>query len=529
MFIDLNYVTQRLNSLSNRKLSFVGRDILKLIPNLRTNIDCGNSVISAVHNDPKSMKRKRRQNQFASSLCGVSSTGASTATDYNIEDHKKIDRILYNLYGDIVSIMRKVKVYYETHPCDDYELTVRRTQNESIRHFIGEFVKQQPEDLIEAISKLKITSNSSDGDVSEGMVNSIVETSENSIAEHRTGPSTVYPYPQPAQRTNKTNKPSMPEEEKRTSTIQQFEAIASDNSKSKSRKKFHFDVDQLFSPQASKNNEQSPVSNEFHGFKEFDDNNVEYERHLYQRNVPIQYRATTNERAQRSENTTNERAHRSKNTSERTHQSKNTMKEASAQRKNIDPMGSGHSKQSQQSKFHFDLDELYSKSSKTKANNRRIDEFADFDDNMDLEGSNHSFFLDEDRTPKNSQLSKTSQLIFTGSSEHDFDKQLTPLHSNFNTQYNDFTLLSNSAANQMLSPDESPIFRNINQNISSVIQNLNSHQNTQRSYRTSTPINEIIEFSNRSNQSIRPNLQRLKSLSNASQFSNASQRSMPGT
>lgn len=523
MFIDLNYVSQRLKSLPNRKLSIVGRDILKWIPNLQTNIDCGNSVISAVHNDPKAMKRKRRQNQFASSLCGVSSTGASTATDYNIEDHKKIDRILYNLYGDIVSIMRKVKVYYETHPCDDYEVTVRRTQNESIRHFIEEFVKQQPEDLIEAISKLKITSNSSDGDVSERMVSSIVETSDNSIAEHRTGPSTVYPYQQPAQRTNKTNEPSMPEEEKRTSTKQQFDAIANDNSKTKSRKKFHFDVDQLFSPQASKNNEQSPVSNEFHGFNEFDDNNVEYEKHSYQRNVPIQYKVTTNERA-----------HRSKTTSERTHQSKNTMKEASVQRKNIDPIGSGHSKQSQQSKFHFDFDELFSKSSKNNANNRPIDEFDDFDDNMDLEGSNHSFFLkntqfDENRTPNNSQLSKASQLIFTGSSEHDFDTQSTPSHSNFNTQYNDFTLVSNNAPNQMLSPDESLTFRNINQNINSVIQNLDSHQNTQRSYRTSTPTNEFIEFSNRSNQSIRPNLQRLKSLSNASQFSNASQRSMPGT
>lgn len=511
-----------MKSLAKRKLSNIGRDILKSIPNSQvTNIDCGNSIISVAHNNSEAMKRKRRRSHFASSLC-ISSVGTSTATNYIMEDHLKIDRIFYNFYGDVASIIRKVKVYDETHPCGDNEtpLNVRSTQNESIKQFIEEFLKQQPEHLLGAIAELEITSNSSDqcSNVSEEeVVSSIVETSNNSVEENRADGSSVYSYKQmvtPTKRRNEGNKAVSPVEENKTPVQQRFNDVnANDNSGMGSRKKFRFDVDQLFSVKASSNNAQSPVSDiGFHGSNEFNDNDndFEYGKCLSQRNVPIQYKSPTNERVHKSKSATKEGIHHSKN----------TMKEASDQRKNIDSMKSGRSEQNQRRKFDFDMDDLFSSFDEFD----RANELNNFGDNNDFEDnrSHDSFFsrnrqIAANKTPINSQFPDTSQLIFTGPSENTFDSYLNA----------PFTPTSNNASNRMFSPDESLTFRNINRNVRSAIQNLNSHQSTQNSNRTPSPTNESMRFSNQSNGSIRPNLQRLKSLSNASQFSN-SQRSMLG-
>lgn len=84
-----------------------------------------------------------------------------TSTDFD-EDHLKIDRIMYNLYGDIASITRKVQCDYEhfKNVGINVEIPMRVAQNNAIKQFLAEFISEQPESLITAISNLNLSSTS---------------------------------------------------------------------------------------------------------------------------------------------------------------------------------------------------------------------------------------------------------------------------------------------------------------------------------------------------------------------------------
>lgn len=156
-----------------RKASNIGSNLLQLIPNSQASqITCGHSIISAVYTSTEALRQKRRLRQFETSIVAGMVRQASTAADGINDDLLKIDRILYNAYGDINSIVRRVKLYDETHADDSVaSLDVRRTQNESIRHLLADFVKQQTDGLIEAFVRLRFTSNRANGGNGNGMDN----------------------------------------------------------------------------------------------------------------------------------------------------------------------------------------------------------------------------------------------------------------------------------------------------------------------------------------------------------------------
>lgn len=141
-------------------MSTIARNVLRLVPGSQASqITCGHSIISAAHTTAKALRQKQRLRQFQTSIAANS----STVTEGTGEDLMKIDRIFYNVYGDIDSIVRRVRLYDTEHANDCVtRLDVRRTQNESIKHFFVDFVQQQPEGLIEALARLRALPNRAD-------------------------------------------------------------------------------------------------------------------------------------------------------------------------------------------------------------------------------------------------------------------------------------------------------------------------------------------------------------------------------
>lgn len=144
-----------------RNPSIVARNLLKLMPNSQTTrITCGHSIVSSAYNTTKALEQNRRQRQLESSIMSGIVGNASTQLHTNDDDLMKIDRILYNLYGDVGSIIRRVKLYNETLVSDNAtHFTVRQTQNDSIQHFFADFTQQQPDGLMEAFARLQLNSN----------------------------------------------------------------------------------------------------------------------------------------------------------------------------------------------------------------------------------------------------------------------------------------------------------------------------------------------------------------------------------
>lgn len=130
--------------------------------NQRTNIEQMNdaaSVVSAMINSSTANRRHRRFNNRLESLANQSSNVSNADSDV----HLKIDRILYNAYGDIMSIARTAQISWEMKCIDDEscDRALEGIQNDRIDRFLMDFIKEQPDDLIEGILSLDF-SNISD-------------------------------------------------------------------------------------------------------------------------------------------------------------------------------------------------------------------------------------------------------------------------------------------------------------------------------------------------------------------------------
>lgn len=131
---------------------------MHLIPNTRATLaDDVRSVVSAIINTAGASRRRHRFANHQNSLMDAAST---TSSEY--DDHKKIDRMLYNEYGDVVSIVRNAIVEWEMRFEDASNICLEDTQNHAIHRFFVEFVHEQQEDLIEALANLNVAHNMPD-------------------------------------------------------------------------------------------------------------------------------------------------------------------------------------------------------------------------------------------------------------------------------------------------------------------------------------------------------------------------------
>lgn len=152
-------------------LSNVGKELLGTIADSQRQFDKAESLISDAIENTKGTRRRRLIPDTSSRSCAASTAAAST-TKSEKEDHLAIDRVLYNLYGDIASIMRKVKTEYEEN-CGNSQLSddslmfeIKNAQNIGVKNFLREFIQRQPDSLIEAFTNLNFTS---EAEMSESM------------------------------------------------------------------------------------------------------------------------------------------------------------------------------------------------------------------------------------------------------------------------------------------------------------------------------------------------------------------------
>ncbi|XP_055320057.1 mutS protein homolog 4-like [Sitodiplosis mosellana] len=131
----------------NRKLSNMGRQILQLNQNVP--VDDVASVVSALINTSTAPRRRRR---FV-----VRSDATTTSTEY--EDHLKIDRILYNAFGDIMSIARNTELDWMARYNDEDNsgIPLMDAQNAAIETFLLDFVQEQRESFVEAVGNLSLS------------------------------------------------------------------------------------------------------------------------------------------------------------------------------------------------------------------------------------------------------------------------------------------------------------------------------------------------------------------------------------
>ncbi|XP_031634258.1 mutS protein homolog 4-like [Contarinia nasturtii] len=134
-----------------RKLSNIGRQILHLNQNLRVmSID---DVASVISNGINTAHRRRRRHFGAPS----ERTTSTTSTEY--EDHLKIDRILYNAYGDISSLIRNTTLDWTLRYNDEIneDVNLSDAQNIAIQNFLVTFVEEHQDGLIEALGNLSLS------------------------------------------------------------------------------------------------------------------------------------------------------------------------------------------------------------------------------------------------------------------------------------------------------------------------------------------------------------------------------------
>lgn len=112
----------------------------------------GASVVSAMINPVATLRRRQR---FGNHSANHSST--SSNTDYEV--HLKIDRILYNAYGDILSVGRTAQIDWENqyHEDENCDITMEDSQNDAIGRFLIEFIQEQPDDLIDGIANVDLS------------------------------------------------------------------------------------------------------------------------------------------------------------------------------------------------------------------------------------------------------------------------------------------------------------------------------------------------------------------------------------
>lgn len=117
------------------------------IPNARASLlDDARTVVSAIIN----IDAPRRRRRFAPSLMDE----RTTSSEYI--DHKRIDRILYNEYGDIASIARNAMLEWDMRYENNSNISVEDAQNDAIHRFLADFIHEQQDDLIEALANLDL-------------------------------------------------------------------------------------------------------------------------------------------------------------------------------------------------------------------------------------------------------------------------------------------------------------------------------------------------------------------------------------
>lgn len=133
---------------SHRRCSHISRTLAKRIPDeLLSDLGCTQSVISSVI--PKVQKTARKLLNVRCDNASVRNYSPRTRTiiSDNAEEYIKIDRILYNLYGDLASVIRKSDRQVD-HVSGD---TIQEIQHRAIVECLLEFVESQTDDFIKAI------------------------------------------------------------------------------------------------------------------------------------------------------------------------------------------------------------------------------------------------------------------------------------------------------------------------------------------------------------------------------------------
>lgn len=135
----------------------VGKELLKNMPDARLRFEKPESVVS------EAIKSSKQPNQRRPMLpmSGTCSAGKTTQS-IDEDEHLALDRILYNAYGDIAGLLRKVQVEHEFNGGrigdKESDIILRNAQNVAIKEFLFNFYNQQPDALIEALSTLNLSS-----------------------------------------------------------------------------------------------------------------------------------------------------------------------------------------------------------------------------------------------------------------------------------------------------------------------------------------------------------------------------------
>lgn len=114
------------------------------------------SVISAAINTTVS-RRRHHLRRFAAHQDNLSEGSATTSTTM-FGDQLKIDRILYNAYGDIMSLVRNADLNWMMH-CNDEgnsDIFLNDVHIDAIISFLIEFAQEHRDGLIEALDNLSL-------------------------------------------------------------------------------------------------------------------------------------------------------------------------------------------------------------------------------------------------------------------------------------------------------------------------------------------------------------------------------------
>lgn len=125
----------------------MGRQIVRSNQNVA--VDEVASVVSAIINTSTVPRRRRR--------VATHSDATSTSTEY--DDHLKIDRILYNAFGDIMSIARNTEIDWMAQYNEEQigGISLNNAQNDAIENFLMDFIQEQRESFVEAIRNLNLS------------------------------------------------------------------------------------------------------------------------------------------------------------------------------------------------------------------------------------------------------------------------------------------------------------------------------------------------------------------------------------
>lgn len=148
----------------------MGRQILQLNRNLRAGDSSDmRTVISSMINFPDQNGERRRHRRLrfnkqnaADNLAGASDNAVSQtiASNSDYDEHIKIDRILYNCFGDLMSITRTTQIEFQTYSSGD-ENDKCSAQNEAIENFLAQFIHGQSNEMIEALTNLNLSAEMS--------------------------------------------------------------------------------------------------------------------------------------------------------------------------------------------------------------------------------------------------------------------------------------------------------------------------------------------------------------------------------